>query len=139
MTPPGIIRTIERVSGIITTDGLRVDPEDGAAWANCGKKGRVRYRPNMAIYNVLLRGDSSQSTVRATVRWSYWTLKDGGLECTGTYVYERDLEALVKSRARAGISCCGLADSSVTPADSPDAIASADEALPEPCGERVSP
>ena len=94
------IRTIERVSGIITTEGLRVNPDDAVQWADCGVMGHVQYRPNMAIYNVLVRGDSSSSSVRATVRWTYWTHDDGDVECTSRYVYERDLEHLVKLRAQ---------------------------------------
>lgn len=93
------IRTIERVSGIITTENLSVDPEDGVAWGDCGKEGRVRYRPNMGIYNILVRGDSAHSTVRATVRWAHWRLKDPTLDCTSTHVYERDLEHIVKTQA----------------------------------------
>jgi hypothetical protein len=88
-----------RVSGIITTENLRVDPEDGVAWGDCGKEGRVRYRPNMGIYNILVRADSAHSTVRATVRWSHWRLKDPTLDCTSTYVYEQDLEDIVKTQA----------------------------------------
>jgi len=84
------IRTIERASGIIATDGLRVEYEEGAKWADCGKHGRAHYRPTTGIYNVLVRGDSTRSTVRTTVRWSYITLKLN-LDCTSNYVWERGL------------------------------------------------
>jgi hypothetical protein len=94
------IRTIERASGIIATDGLRVEYESGAKWADCGKHGRSHYRATTGIYNVLVRGDSTRSTVRTTVRWSYITLKLN-LDCTSNYVWERELEQDVKERAEA--------------------------------------
>ena len=59
------IRTIERASGLIVTDPLRVG-EEGKAWADCGAlNGRVR-GPDRATYNVLVRGDSNEATVRTT-------------------------------------------------------------------------
>jgi hypothetical protein len=94
------IRTIERASGIIATEGLRVEPEDGAKWADCGQYGNSHYRPTTGIYNVLVRGDSTRSTVRTTVRWSYITLKVN-LDCTSSYVWEHGLEQDVKTRAEA--------------------------------------
>ena len=92
------IRTIERASGIIATEGLKVEEEDGAEWADCGKYGNIHYRPTTGIYNVLVRGDSSSSTVRTTVRWSYITPKVN-LDCTSSYVWEQGLEQDVKARA----------------------------------------
>jgi hypothetical protein len=94
------IRTIERASGIIATEGLRVEPEDGAKWADCGQYGNFQYRPTTAIYNVLVRGDSTSSTVRTTVRWSYITLKVN-FDCTSSHEWERGLEQDVRTRAEA--------------------------------------
>lgn len=91
------IRTIERASGLIGTDPLPVGDE-GKPWANCGAvNGRVR-GPNRAIYNVLVRGDSNAATVRATVLWTRAS-QDESTECTSTYVWERELETGIKSRA----------------------------------------
>jgi hypothetical protein len=98
------IRTIERVSGIIATEGLGVDSADGLGWANCGRRGRRRYQPTDAIYNVLVRGDSAKSTVRATVRWSHSTESRRVPECTSTYDWERKFEADVQKRAEAAYS-----------------------------------
>jgi hypothetical protein len=93
------IRTIERVSGIIATEGLSVDSADGVDWADCGRFGHRQIPANNAIYNVLVRGDSATSTVRATVRWGRRSLKLGDIECTSNYVWERGLEQGVKDRA----------------------------------------
>ena len=91
------IRTIERASGLIGTDPLLVGDE-GKHWADCGaRNGQVR-GPNQATYNVRVRGDSNQATVRATVLWTRVT-QDQSVECTSTYVWERELESGVKTRA----------------------------------------
>ena len=95
------IRTIERASGIIATEGLSVDSVDGLKWADCGRVGPRLIPANNAIYNVLVRGDSGSSSVRATVRWGRLGLKEGDLECTSNYIWERGLERAVQERAEA--------------------------------------
>jgi hypothetical protein len=92
------IRTIERASGLIVTDQLRVGAE-GREWADCGQTSAGRYRPNYATYNVLARGDSTRASVKATVRWVYSDLKERVLECSTTHVWEMALERGVKTRA----------------------------------------
>jgi hypothetical protein len=103
------IRTIERVSGIIVTERLSVRHEDGLAWADCGKVsgfGRSDHiSPNYGTYNVLVRGDSSRSSVKTTVRWVHIQPRDldlegGGVtECSTKHVWERALETEIKARA----------------------------------------
>jgi len=95
------IRTIERVSGIIAADQLSVDSANGVKWADCGRVGHRQIPPNTAISNVLVRGDSTSSTVRTSVRWSRRSFKEGDLECTSRYVWERALEQEVKERSEA--------------------------------------
>jgi hypothetical protein len=105
------IRTIERVSGIIATEALRVDPVEGAAWADCGTMGDVELTPTTAIYNVLVRGDSAESTVRTTVNWSY-AGDELNYECSSSHVWERNLEREVKARAEATHSVTAAVDTS---------------------------
>jgi hypothetical protein len=93
------IRTIERVSGIIATDRLSVGSE-GREYADCGKLNRIRLRPEMANYNVLVRGDSTSSTVKVTVLWTYLTDKGKNIDCSTTHVWEMGLEEKVKSYAQ---------------------------------------
>jgi hypothetical protein len=116
------IRTIERASGIIATEGLRVGPE-GILWGYCGKKGRAEYYPTTAIYNVLVRGDSTNSTVRTTVRWSHIDV-DRNLDCTSNYTWELEFEHDVKTRAEAAPRyAASRPPSASSPSDPPPARA----------------
>jgi len=92
------IRTIERASGLIVTEQLSVGPE-GHDWADCGKDNAIVLRPNFATYNVLVRGDSQSSSVKAAVRWVRTDPKDRLIECSTTHVWEQALEEEVKTRA----------------------------------------
>ena len=91
------IRTIDRASGLIVTDALGVG-DNGTAWASCGTQGGKVLAPDRATYNVLVRGDSAEATVRTTVLWSR-TEEHAVPECTSTYIWERALETDVKARA----------------------------------------
>jgi hypothetical protein len=116
------IRTIERVSGLIVTDELTVGT-DGYWWADCGQStgwSTTRRRkprrpaeandtvpitnpnhlgPTHATYNILVRGDSLESTVKATVRWTHISEKAVVKECTTNHSWERGFEQQVKTRA----------------------------------------
>lgn len=89
------IRTIERVSGLIVTDNLNVGPE-GKEWANCGSAG---LGPSHGTYNVLVRGDSTRSMVKATVRWSLYVSEAADTECSTTHEWERRFEDQIKQLA----------------------------------------
>ena len=89
------IRTIERVSGLIVTDNLNVGPE-GKEWANCGNAG---LGPTHGTYNVLVRGDSTRSMVKATVRWSLYVSQAADTECSTTYEWEQGFEEQIKQLA----------------------------------------
>jgi hypothetical protein len=95
------IRTIERASGFVATDELSVGAE-GRKWADCGKLNSVRLGPERAIYNVLVRGDSASSSVKATVRWTYSAAKLGVIECATSHAWEEGFEAEVKAHAEGG-------------------------------------
>ena len=138
------IRTIERASGIIATEALRVDPDDGALWADCGGvKGAIRagrFHPNWAIYNVLVRGDSTRSTVRATVRWSYIHEKEN-TTCTSNYSWETELEKDVRSRAESAYRSAAANARDAPPAtlEFPRTGSNADTSLSPPAPSAVSP
>jgi len=91
------IRTIERASGLIVTDALRVGQE-GNTYASCGTVNGKVLAPDRATYNVLVRGDSNMATVRTTVLWTR-TEEPVVPECTSTFIWERALETDVKARA----------------------------------------
>ena len=89
------IRTIERVSGLIVTDNLNVGPE-GKEWASCGSAG---LGPTHGTYNVLVRGDSIRSMVKATVRWSLYVSQAADTECSTTHEWEQGFEDQIKQLA----------------------------------------
>ncbi len=92
------IRTMDRSSGFIATDELSVSRSEGLEWADCGKNLSGAISPDRAVYNVLTRGDSSASTVKATVRWVA-RAGDKLIECTTKGTWEREAEADIKQRA----------------------------------------
>lgn len=98
------IRTIDRASGLIATDDLSVGSE-GTEWADCGKNNEAPIAPLLATYNVLVRGDSTRSTVKVTVKWGSTTRLLGGrpigVDCVTRGVWETDLETTIRARAEA--------------------------------------
>jgi hypothetical protein len=97
------IKTIERVSGLIATDPMAVARPGGgqSPYADCGKVMGLAIPPDRATYNVLVRGDSSQSTVKVTVRWTQGGTPDDPrlIECSTKGVWESEAEQAVKARA----------------------------------------
>lgn len=108
------IRTMDRASGLIVAEPQRVDDANPDALADCGSmtNGGAHLSPTDAVWNVLVRGDSSASTVKATVRFS-WTnaaarstadARPGGLAtkpCESRGVWESALEQRIKAAAEA--------------------------------------
>jgi len=92
------IRTIDRSSGLIATDmlGMGVGDSLASTWADCGADMvGSQLPPGHATYNVLVRGDSTSTLVKVTVRWN---LLLGG-ECVTHGVWEQDFENAVKAKA----------------------------------------
>jgi hypothetical protein len=123
------IRNMERVSGFIVTEELGIADTGSVAWADCGKvpnswgaekkRGKSAPKqkdrplaPSRASYNVLVRGDSARSTVRATVRWTTpGTVKAGPIECSTRGTWESIAEQEVKRRAEAESSTASASSS----------------------------
>lgn len=100
------IKNMERVSGFISTDFLRAALAD-TSYADCGRQflGATIW-PTLATYNVIVRGDSSASTVRVNVRWTSGdaalrSATGAGLECSTNGKWETAFEARVKAIAEA--------------------------------------
>ncbi len=100
------IKTIDRTSGLIVAERLSVGPELGKLWADCGSdmfQGKLS--PTGATYNVLVRGDSTKSTIRVTVRWVRVGMARGlsteivTEECGTKAVWEPEFEARIKAAA----------------------------------------
>lgn len=96
------IKNIDRASGFVATDPLGV-PDAAQPGVDCGKENslQVRLRPRLASYSVFVRGDSTSSTVKASVHWT--SQSDDKvrrvIECTTTGEWETAFESEVKSRA----------------------------------------
>lgn len=69
------IRTMERASGFIAAERTNIaydtpeDPAYGEQFADCGTVGRIVLIPGSATYNIVVRGDSTRSTVKVTVKY----------------------------------------------------------------------
>ena len=88
------IRTMERASGFISTEQLAAGSGTGSL-ADCGSMLGLKLPAHRATYNVIVRGDSAQSTAKATVRW----VNEGRGECVSTGEWETGFELRVKARA----------------------------------------
>lgn len=91
------IRTMERASGFIATEQLYMTLDDSRRYADCGSPppGATFYA-DRASYNVLVRGDSSSSTVLVTTHFR--ESHDAG-QCVSTGRWEREFETAVEARA----------------------------------------
>lgn len=97
------IKNMERVSGFISTDPLRGTVRDTAN-ADCGKMLGTKVPPVLATYNVIVRGDSSTSTVRVNIRWTAGSPDPNAparsvTVCSSTGVWESTFESRVKAIA----------------------------------------
>lgn len=100
------IRTIDRTSGLIVTDELTVrlitgrDSTFAASLADCGRL-HAPWLPNLALYNIVVRGDSSRASVLVFARFRYARpiLFAPPITCSTKGNYERDLHARIKTLA----------------------------------------
>jgi hypothetical protein len=103
------IRTIDRSSGLIVPGDFlftSVKPDSALRYANCGKFLGNPIVPTIVHFNVVVRGDSSASTVlvRAFYDHSKPMNQSGDLarqagNCTSTGLFESDLEGKIATRA----------------------------------------
>ena len=103
------IKTVDRASGLIVAEPATVASNDAPGLADCGTIMGAPIRATAATWNVLVRGDSTRATVKATVRFTYGGQSEGGLfqqsspikDCSSRAVWEKDFEAGVKAAAEA--------------------------------------
>lgn len=100
------ISTIDKSSGFIATQQLRTGKE-AAPWADCGSDMGIGIVPTNATYNVLVRGDSTASTVRVTVSWAVIVppstspfAATPNYQCVTTGVWEDDAERTIAAAAQ---------------------------------------
>ncbi len=93
------IKQMERASGFIATDNLALGREDQRSakfWATCER----RLPPTHAVYNVIVRGDSTNTTVKVNVKWERTVGRQiQGTSCESTRAWEICAEDDIKARA----------------------------------------
>lgn len=97
------IKNVDRASGLIVAENQKVG-QGGQEFADCGSSPMaIPFLPTDAAWNILVRGDSTQSTVRASVRFLAITTGTGAttVECSSKGVWETQLEQRIKTSAEA--------------------------------------
>jgi hypothetical protein len=114
------ISTMERASGFIAAERTSwryaslYERDYVLRLVDCGRLGPVPYLPSAARYNVVVRGDSSVSTVKVTTTYTstgtFYTdptkVKAANVDCSSRGVFEDSVEATIKDQAerRAGLT-----------------------------------
>lgn len=102
------IKTLDRASGLIVAEAVKVGSRNSNL-ADCGKDamGIAQY-PTDATWNLLIRGDSLRSTVKANVRFIRVGMSRAALstetvteECSTRGVWETEFEQQLKVSAEA--------------------------------------
>lgn len=96
------IRTLDRASGLIVAEPQKVSRTDAPMLADCGSSPMgIPFNASDATWNLLVRGDSLRSTVRATVRFVAASSGMGAatVDCSTKGVWESQLEERVKASA----------------------------------------
>jgi hypothetical protein len=97
------IKTMDRASGFIATEGS-VGSAMADSSADCGSYVGVHFRADHADYNVVVRGDSSVSTVKVTATWvRHDEGSHSASECPTRGYFESMVEANIKTRAEAAM------------------------------------
>ena len=94
------VKTLDKASGYITVEVADAGSSEAEyasklgkdALADCGPK-LVRY-PMLARYNIVVRGDSTTSTVRVRAQFS-----ENGWDCPSRNTFETKLQSYVKAKA----------------------------------------
>jgi hypothetical protein len=105
------IQTIDRASGLIVAQPQRVGlaPDAADRLADCGtmSNGGAHLYPTDAVWNVYVRGDSSASTIRATINFVWMNpmrtlaAASAAQPCETRGVWEQDFEQRVKATVEA--------------------------------------
>jgi hypothetical protein len=90
------IKTLDRSSGLIIAESQPVGASFRTELADCGTVNHQPIMATAATWNVLVRGDSTRTTVKATVR--FVPALSSGL-CYSRGVWETEFEDLIRARA----------------------------------------
>jgi hypothetical protein len=98
------IQTLDKASGLIEPRGMRYKKDEGTnmtKYAKCGSFIGLTAPLASASYNLVIRGDSTHSTVHAHAFYTSVNAQNGP-DCTSTGAWEQQIENQIKSRAEAG-------------------------------------
>ena len=99
------IATIDRASGLIVAQkSAAVPAREAPTYADCGTYAGTTARiANEVTWNVVVRGDSTRSTVRASGRFVVLAPNRASVvaECSSRGVWETEFEGLIKKAAEA--------------------------------------
>lgn len=91
------IQTVDETSGLIIVGDAYLGDSAGS-WADCGSTVVGAVAPTHLSYNVVVRGDSTSSTVKVNAFWTY-RLDRPVTDCVSRGVWEAAVEKLIKTRA----------------------------------------
>ena len=104
------IKTLDRSSGLIVAENASIRVADAKEWADCGtipgahpnSPAVASLNAKIARYNILVRGDSIRTMVKATVQFSApdmttWASTD---ECQSLGVWEKGVEEEISIRVQ---------------------------------------
>lgn len=97
------VETLDRSSGLIVPAGrtyVAKQYADAIKYADCGYAMKAQpYAPSSVKYNVVVRGDSSASTVQVR---AFYESTLSPFHCVSTGLYELGAEMAIKERAESG-------------------------------------
>lgn len=99
------IKTLDRASGLIVAEAQSVSARQEGL-ADCGTVWGSPLTPDRATWNLLVRGDSTHSTVKATVRFTL-TVGQSTEECGTKGRWETAFEQKLKTAAEAKAAQAG--------------------------------
>lgn len=93
------IKTIDRASGLLVGERSIVRLGESPKLADCGSDAMgVSRFAQLADYNVLVRGDSTQATVKATVRYRTHDLRECVSKGTWEEAFEQEVKRIAEGR-----------------------------------------
>lgn len=99
------VKTMDKSSGFVTAESTHVPNSQLSKLTECG--GFASYMAETlgsesggtARYNILVRGDSTSSTVKVTARFTKALADNSPMECKTKGIFEQQIESAVKAHA----------------------------------------
>jgi hypothetical protein len=92
------VKTIDRASGLIAAESVLM-AGDLSNFGGCNFMGMENRSPVGATFNVLVRGDSTRSSIVVTADWIGVDHRGNRIGCVTTGKWEQGFEAAIKTQA----------------------------------------